>query len=195
MKFIVATKNQKKLGELRRILLPMGAEVLCEADLPYPLEEVVEDADSFQGNALLKARAAVHQTGLAAIADDSGLCVDYLEGVPGVYSARYAGEGHNDEANNDKLLAALKNVPEAERTAHYTCAIAVVFPNGEEFTVEGQCHGRIGFARDGQCGFGYDPLFISEKGCFGRLTAEQKDAISHRGRALRMMANELKRYL
>ena len=100
MKFVVATKNQKKLAELQRILAPLGATVLSEKDLAAPLQEVVEDADSFCGNALLKARAAVKQTGCAAIADDSGMCVDYLNGAPGIFSARYAGAGHNDEANN-----------------------------------------------------------------------------------------------
>ena len=195
MKFVVATKNQKKLAELQRILAPLGAAVLSEADLAAPLEEVVEDADSFQGNALLKARAAVRQTGYAAIADDSGLCVDYLNGAPGIYSARYAGAGHNDAANNQKLLQALAGVPQAQRTAHYTCAVAVVFTNGQEFTVEGRCEGYIGFEPEGSGGFGYDPLFHSEAGCFGRLTAEQKDAVSHRGKALRLMAAELKKYL
>lgn len=195
MKFIAATKNQKKLIEMKRILAPLGAEVLCESDLDTPLAEVVEDADSFEGNALLKARAAVSQTGYAAIADDSGLCVDYLDGAPGVYSARYAGDGHDDEANNDKLLKALENVPDAARTARYVSAIAVVFPDGREFTVRGTCEGKIGRERDGQNGFGYDPLFITEKGCFGQLSATEKDAISHRGRAMRLMAEKLKDYL
>ncbi len=195
MKFVVATKNPKKLAELQRILAPLGATVLSEKDLAAPLQEVVEDADSFRGNALLKARAAVKQTGCAAIADDSGLCVDYLNGAPGIFSARYAGAGHNDEANNQKLLKALNGVPLEKRTAHYTCAVAVVFANGQEFTVEGRCEGYIALAPQGNGGFGYDPLFCSPAGCFGQLTPEQKDAVSHRGKALRLMAAELKKYL
>lgn len=192
MKFILATKNQKKLKELRRILEPMGCEVICEKDLDNPLEEVVEDADTFEGNALLKARSAMKLTGLAAIADDSGLCVDCLDGAPGVYSARYAGEEHDDDKNNAKLLKALEGVEKEKRTAFYVSAVAVVFPSGEEFTVRGECHGYIAAEKSGNNGFGYDPLFISEKGCFGELSDEDKDSISHRGKALKQMAEKLK---
>ena len=192
MKFILATKNQKKLKELKRILEPIGCEVISEKELSKPLEEVVEDADTFEGNALLKARSAMKATGLAAIADDSGLCVDYLGGAPGVYSARYAGEEHDDEKNNEKLLKALEGLAVNERTAHFVSTIAVVFPNGEEFTVRGECHGFIATEKQGENGFGYDPLFISEKGCFGGLSAEEKDSVSHRGKALRKMAEKLK---
>lgn len=192
MKFILATKNQKKLKELRRILEPIGCEVISEKDLDFPLEEVVEDADTFEGNALLKARSAMKLTGLPAIADDSGLCVDFLDGAPGVYSARYAGEEHDDEKNNQKLLRALEGLPKEKRTAYFVSAVAVVFPSGEEFTVRGECHGYIANEKQGENGFGYDPLFISEKGCFGSLSDEDKDSISHRGRALRKMAEVLK---
>lgn len=195
MKFILATKNLKKLKELRRILLPLGHEVISEGDLQKPLAEVVEDADSFEGNALLKARSAMKQTGLAAVADDSGLCVDYLDGAPGVYSARYAGEGKDDEQNNEKLLNALKGLPKEERTARYVSAIAVVFPDGREFTVRGTCEGYIADHREGNNGFGYDPLFVGELGCFGLLTDREKDSISHRGRALAKMVEELKNYI
>ena len=195
MKFILATKNLKKLKELRRIQLPLGHEVISEGDLQKPLAEVVEDADSFEGNALLKARAARKQTGLAAVADDSGLCVDYLDGAPGVYSARYAGEGKDDEQNNEKLLNALKGLPKEKRTARYVSAIAVVFPDGREFTVRGTCEGYIADHREGKNGFGYDPLFVGELGCFGLLTDSEKDSISHRGRALAKMVEELKNYI
>jgi XTP/dITP diphosphohydrolase len=192
MKFILATKNQKKLKELQRILEPIGCQVICEKDLENPLEEVVEDADTFEGNALLKARSAMKLTGLAAIADDSGLCVDALDGAPGVYSARYAGEEHDDEKNNQKLLKALEGLPKEKRTAYFVSAVAVVFPNGEEFTVRGECHGYIADKKQGENGFGYDPLFISEKGCFGTLSSEEKDEISHRGKALAKMVEKLK---
>ena len=192
MKFILATKNQKKLKELRRILEPIGCQVISEKELDSPLEEVVEDADTFEGNALLKARSAMKLTGLAAIADDSGLCVDALDGAPGVYSARYAGEEHDDQKNNEKLLKALEGLPKEKRTAYFVSAVAVVFPNGEEFTVRGKCHGYIANEKQGENGFGYDPLFISEKGCFGTLSSEEKDEISHRGKALAKMVEKLK---
>lgn len=195
MKFILATKNPKKLKELRRILVPLGHEVISERELEKPLDEVVEDADTFEGNALLKARSAMKITGLAAVADDSGLCVDYLDGAPGVYSARFAGEEQDDEKNNAKLLKALEGLPKEKRTARFVSAVAVVFPNGTEFTVRGACEGYIATEKQGENGFGYDPLFIGEKGCFGLLTDEEKDSISHRGKALRLMANELKKYL
>ena len=193
MKFILATKNLKKLKELERILIPLGHEVLCERDLENPLPEVVEDADSFEGNALLKARSAMKITGLAAVADDSGLCVDYLDGAPGVYSARYAGEDQDDEKNNEKLLDALKGLPNEKRTARYVSAVAVVFPDGREFTVRGE--GYIADHREGSNGFGYDPLFVGELGCFGLLSDAEKDSISHRGRALAKMVEQLKNYI
>lgn len=195
MKFILATKNPKKLKELQRILSPLGHEVISERELEKPLDEVVEDADTFEGNALLKARSAMRITGLAAVADDSGLCVDYLDGAPGVYSARYAGEEQDDEKNNAKLLEALEGLPNEKRTARFVSAVAVVFPDGREFTVRGACEGYIATEKQGENGFGYDPLFISEKGCFGLLSSEEKDSISHRGKALRLMVEKLKKYL
>jgi len=195
MKFILATKNLKKLKELERILKPLGHEVVCERDLENPLPEVVEDADSFEGNALLKARSAMQITGLAAVADDSGLCVDFLDGAPGVYSARYAGEEQNDQKNNEKLLNALKGLPNEKRTARYVSAVAVVFPDGREFTVRGTCEGYIADHEEGSNGFGYDTLFVGELGCFGLLSDEQKDSISHRGRAVNKMVKELEKYI
>ena len=136
------------------------------------------------------------QTGLISVADDSGICVDYLDGRPGVFSARYSGEHGNDEMNNDKLLSELSGVPMENRTAYYVAAIACVFPDGKQFTVRGECHGHIAFERQvGNGGFGYDPLFISEKGPFSQLTAEEKDAISHRGKALIKFKEELKKYI
>lgn len=195
MKIFVATKNIKKLGELKRILEPMGFEVLCEKDLEKPLAEVEETGTTFEENALLKAKAGLKETGFISVADDSGLCVDYLGGAPGVYSARYSGEHGNDEENNKKVLRELEGVPMEKRTAYYVAAIACVFPDGREFTVRGECHGHIAFEESGNCGFGYDPMFISEKGCFGHLSAEEKDSISHRGKALRLLEQELKKYI
>ena len=162
---------------------------VIERELP----DVVEDGDTFEANAALKARSACRVTGLPAIADDSGLCVDYLDGAPGIYSARFSGGHGNDEANNDLLLQKLEGVPMEQRTAYYVCAICCVFPDGEELTVRGECHGHIGFERDGNAGFGYDPLFLVEGRSFGRYTAEEKDKISHRGRALRTLAAELEK--
>ncbi|MBO5089951.1 MAG: RdgB/HAM1 family non-canonical purine NTP pyrophosphatase [Clostridia bacterium] len=196
MKIFIATKNQKKLLELKRILIPMGFDVLCEADLDFPFKDAVEDGLTFEENAIIKARSGLEQTGYITVADDSGICVDYLGGAPGVFSARYSGEHGNDEQNNDKLLSELSGVPIEKRTAYYVAAIACVFPDGRQFTVRGECHGHIAFERQsGSGGFGYDPLFISEQGPFSQLTAEQKDAISHRGKALVLFKEELKKYI
>lgn len=194
MKIFIATKNQKKLIELERILAPLGFEVLSIKDIDKPFADVEEIGTTFRENALLKARAGLSLTGLISVADDSGICVDYLNGAPGIFSARYS--GGNDEDNNDKLLRELEGVPTEERGAHYTAAIACVFPDGREFTVEGKCYGKIAFERQkGDGGFGYDPLFISEMGPFSQLTAEEKDSISHRGQALRLFKAELQKYL
>lgn len=190
--FLMATKNLHKLKELCRMLEPMGYNVICERDLDTPLEEVEENGTTFEENALIKAMAAHKQTGLPAVADDSGLCVDALGGAPGVYSARYAGEHGNDEKNNDKLLFELKDVPEAERTAQFVSAVACVFSETDYFVVTGKCHGKIGYERQGKNGFGYDPLFISEKGCFGLLSDEEKDSISHRHNSLVKLSEKLK---
>jgi len=195
MKIFIATKNLKKFEELNRILSPMGFEVLSERDLQKPLEEVEETGITFEEKAILKAKAGLKETGFISVADDSGLCVDFLDGAPGVYSARYSGEHGNDDLNNKKILEELKGVPMEQRTAKYVAAIACVFPDGRQFTVRGECHGKIGFEETGNCGFGYDPLFIGELGCFGLLSAEQKDSISHRGKALRLFKAELKKYI
>ncbi len=195
MKIFVATKNQKKLVELSRILEPMGFDVICEHDLEKPLEEVEETGTTFEENALLKAQAGLRETGYISVADDSGLCVDYLDGAPGVYSARYSGEHGNDEMNNKKILDELAGVPKEKRGAKFVSAIACVFPDGRSFTVRGECHGYIAFEESGNGGFGYDPLFIGELGCFGELTPEQKDSVSHRGKSLRLFKEELKKYI
>ncbi len=195
MRFILATKNQNKLRELKRILEPLGAEVISEAELDFSLPEVEENADTFEGNAMLKAISAMENTGLIAIGDDSGLSVDYLDGAPGVYSARYAGEGKDTKQNNLKLLKALEGVEKEKRTARFVSAIAVAFPDGRKFTVRGTVEGYIATEEKGENGFGYDPLFISEKGCFGLLSDAEKDSISHRGKALKLMVEKLKEYI
>lgn len=195
MDFILATNNMKKLAEMQRILSPLGINVVTAKMLGITLEDVEEDGEIFEDNAKIKARAACKETGMPAIADDSGLCVDYLDGAPGVYSARFAGEHGNDEKNNDLLLEKLNGVPMENRDAHYVCAICCTFPDGKEIVVRGECHGKIGFERDGHEGFGYDPLFLVDGKSFGRYTAEEKDKISHRGNALRLLATELEKYL
>lgn len=195
MKVFIATKNQKKLGELERILKPMGFEVLSERDFPNKFDEVEETGETFEENALIKANAGLLNTGLMSVADDSGLCVDYLDGAPGVFSARFSGFHGDDDSNNKKLLELLYGVPYEKRTAKYVAAIACVFPDGRKFTVRGECHGHISETPEGDNGFGYDPYFISEIGCFGVVSAEEKDSISHRGKALKLFVNELKKYL
>jgi XTP/dITP diphosphohydrolase len=195
MDFILATNNMKKLAEMQRILSPLGINVVTAKMLGITLPEVEEDGETFEDNAKIKALSACQITKMPSIADDSGLCVDYLDGAPGVYSARFAGDHGNDEKNNDLLLEKLSGVEMEKRTAYYVCAICCVFPDGREITVRGECHGHIGFERDGNAGFGYDPLFIVNGKSFGKYSAEDKDAISHRGNALRKLTEELKKYL
>jgi len=195
MKFFIATKNAHKLREFLQIFEGTDVQIISENDLSIPLAEAEETGTTFEENALIKAKAGLLATGLPSIADDSGLCVDYLNGAPGVYSARYAGEHGDDLANNQKLLSELDGVPEEKRTARFISAIACVFPDGREFTVTGKCEGKIAFEPSGKCGFGYDPLFISEKGCFGEILAEEKNAISHRSRAIAEFRKELKNIL
>ena len=195
MKIFIATKNHNKLKELERILIPMGFEVLSENDLEKPLPEVEETGTTYEENALLKAHSGFKETELITVADDSGLSVDILDGAPGLYSARYSGTGATYASNNEKLLAALKDVPREKRTATFVSAIACVFPDGREFTVRGECKGYVAEECRGEGGFGYDPLFICEAGCYAEMTPEEKDRVSHRGNALRAFKEELKKYI
>lgn len=184
-KVVIATHNKHKILEFKRILEPMGIELIT-ADLP----EVEETGTTFSENAMLKAESAFKVTGLPSVADDSGLEVDALGGEPGVYSARYAGVDGDDKANNKKLLEKLENVPEKDRTARFVCTIAYIDKN-VSFTVRGTCEGKIAFFESGSHGFGYDPLFIGEGGCFGELSDGQKDSVSHRGSALKKFKEKL----
>ena len=195
MKIFIATKNHNKLKELERILIPMGFEVLSENDLEKPLPEVEETGTTYEENALLKAHSGLKETGLITVADDSGLSVDILDGAPGLYSARYSGTGATYASNNEKLLAALDGVPRDKRTATFVSAIACVFPDGREFTVRGECKGYVADKCRGEGGFGYDPLFVCEAGCYAEMTPEEKDRISHRGNALRAFKKELVKYI
>lgn len=193
-KFVLATHNAKKLEEMREILSGLGVEVVSPADLEIDIE-VEETGNTFAENAMLKAKAISAAASLPAIADDSGLCVDALNGGPGVYSARYGGEELDDRGRCMLLLENLRG--QTTRAAHFACAIACVFPDGRTLEAEGRCDGAIAFAPLGAGGFGYDPVFlVPEKGkTFGQLTAEEKHAISHRGKALEAFVEKLGTYL
>ncbi len=191
MKVLVASRNPKKLEEMQRILREHLDQVaVLGLDDVAPYDEPVEDQPTFEGNALLKARAGALATGLPSLADDSGLCVDALNGMPGVLSARWSGPPRSDERNNELLLAQLGDVPDERRTAHFTCAVALVLPDGTERVVEGRMDGRIIREQRGSGGFGYDVLFHADghEATTAELSPAEKDAVSHRGKALRAVA-------
>lgn len=194
MKFIIATNNQKKLKELERILNPLGINAVSAKEEGISLDDVEETGTTFSENAYLKAEAAFKKTGLPSVADDSGLCVDILNGCPGIYSARYAGENATDADKNNKLLSELEDVPEKDRTAHFTCAICCILPSGEKIEVEGVCEGSIAFEPHGNGGFGYDPIFKYGDKSYAELSSAEKDAVSHRGQALRKLKAKLEKY-
>ncbi len=184
MKLLVATRNKHKLDEIRQIFALPGLELLAADEVPGLPEDVVEDAETFEGNALKKARELCAASGLWTLADDSGLEVVALDNAPGVYSARYAGEPCSYPANNAKLLRELAGV--ADRGARFRCVIALCAPDGREWTVDGGCEGRIIEETRGAHGFGYDPLFVPDgyEKTFAELDGATKNRISHRGRAL-----------
>ena len=205
MKICAATGNAGKLRELRRILEAQGHEVVSQKELGITIEPD-ETGTTFAENALIKAETICKVSGLPTIADDSGLCVDALGGAPGVYSARYCGHHGDDEANNDKLLDAMKEVPEGKRGAKFVSAVCFILPDGRHLTCMGECPGSIAFERlNGDYGFGYDPLFIpadcgvgkrdkrpnTEHRSYAQLTPDEKDAISHRGNALAVLEKQL----
>ncbi len=193
-RFIVATRNKGKIKEIREILAGFPFEIITMEEAGVT-DEIQENGSTFEENALIKARAVFEKTGGFVMADDSGLEVDYLDGAPGVYSARFAGMGASDDDNNKKLLSLMEGVPLEKRTARFVCAIAVVLPDGSYFIVRGTCEGFIGFKPEGDQGFGYDPLFFMPE--YGKTIAQMKpslkNAISHRGKALRLMAEELRK--
>ena len=188
MEIILATNNAHKVAEFKRMLEPMGHTVTTQRERGIAIE-VEETGTTFAENAFLKANAIHELTGLAVIADDSGLCVDALSGDPGVYSARYGGEGLDDHGRNLLLLKNMEGV--TERGGRFVCAIVYIDPQGEAHTFEGVCEGTIGFGERGANGFGYDPLFMVGDRSFSELSAEEKDAISHRGRANRLFCDYL----
>lgn len=194
MKLVLASKNEKKLREMNEILSGMGVEVCSQSDAGVDVE-VEETGTTFEENSLLKAKAVMEASGLPAIADDSGLCVDALNGAPGVFSARYGGEGL-DDAGRYRLL--LSSMPAGQpRSAKFVSVITCCFPNGDVLTARGECPGTIAFAPMGEGGFGYDPVFFLPKlkKTFAQLLPEEKNAISHRGKALEAFQVKLEDYL
>ena len=195
-RLLLATRNAKKLGELRRILVAEGVEgleVVGLADVEQ-FDEAPETAPTFEGNALAKARDAAAATGLPSIADDSGIAVDALNGMPGVLSARWAGGHGDDRANLDLVLAQLSDTPDERLGAGFVCAAALVVPDGEETVVRGEWRGKLAREPRGSNGFGYDPIFVpeGESRSSAELNPSEKDAVSHRGRALRALLPHLR---
>lgn len=186
MKYVIATHNKGKLVEFQRLLEPMGIEAVT-----MDISEPEETGKTFAENAFIKAQAACKETGLPAVADDSGLCVDYLDGAPGIYSARFAEPGKRRLT----VLEKLKGVPEEKRGAHFVSAVCCVFPNGDRIEAEGKCFGKIAFESRGENGFGYDSIFQQGDVTFGELSAEEKDARSHRGHAFAEFEKKLREYL
>jgi XTP/dITP diphosphohydrolase len=194
MKFVLASQNKHKLTEMQSILSAHGVEVVLQSDMGLHVD-VEETGETFAENAMLKAQAVMKASGLPAIADDSGVCVDALNGAPGVYSARYGGP-ELDDAGRYRLL--LSNMQGARtRAAHFTSAIACVFPNGDTLEAQGICPGTIAFAPQGDGGFGYDPVFFLPelRKTYAQLTPEEKAAVSHRGKALEIFDGKLREYL
>ena len=194
MEIVLATRNRKKVEEIRRITADLPITVLSLDDFSG-CPETVEDQDTFEGNAVKKAAEVAQCTGKVSLADDSGLEVDALGGAPGVYSARYAPDAlsGNDPKNYEKLLNDLQHIPPQERSAQFVCCLAMAYPDGRAKTFFGTARGRIGFEPRGNKGFGYDPVFLPEgfDRTFAEMTAEEKDALSHRGKALEKLAEFL----
>jgi XTP/dITP diphosphohydrolase len=195
MEIVLATRNRKKIEEIRRITAGLPVTILSLDDFPG-CPETVEDQDTFEGNAVKKAAEVCRFTGRPALADDSGLEVDALGGAPGVYSARYAGGigGGNDVRNYEKLLAGIEKVPDELRGARFVCVMALAFPDGTVKTFTGYSEGRISRTPQGKAGFGYDPVFIPKgyKTTFAEMPGEAKDRLSHRGKALEKLAEFLR---
>ena len=191
-KIIFATGNAGKMKEIREILKDLDAEVLSMKEAGVEAD-IVEDGKTFEENAVIKAKTVCELTGEIALADDSGLEIDYLNKEPGIYSARYMGEDTSYRIKNANLIERLEGVPDEKRTARFVCAIAAAFPDGTVKTVRGTMEGRIGYEETGENGFGYDPIFyLPEYGCSSaEISMEEKNKISHRGKALRAIKEEL----
>ena len=196
VKAVLATKNRGKVEEMKALLQGLGFEILS-LDEVADVGEIVEDGNSFLENAMKKAKVVAEKTGLLAIADDSGLEVDALDGRPGIHSARFAGENASDEENNIKLLHEMQDVPDEKRGAGFKCVIVAYRPDGKWLSVEGECRGIITTSQRGTNGFGYDPVFVPEgyDKTMAELTSEEKNRISHRGKALLRLKDEISRLL
>ncbi len=194
MKMVMATKNAHKIVEMRALLEGLDMEVLSEADVDLDIE-VEETGETFEENSLIKAKSVMECTGLPAVADDSGLCVTALGGGPGVYSARYGGEGLTDKGRYELVLQNLKG--QLDRSAKFVSVITACFPNGKVITARGECPGLITYTPRGDGDFGYDPIFLvpEKRKTFAEMTGEEKNAISHRGRAMAKCREELGEYL
>ena len=195
-RIVFATGNENKMVEIRMILSDLGLPVYSMKEAGVDVE-IIEDGISFEENAEIKARAVARVlTNDIVLADDSGLVVDALDGAPGIYSARYAGENATDADRIAKLLREMQGIPPEERNARFVSAVCCVFPDGRKIIVRGECEGSIGQIPQGNDGFGYDPVFVTESGkTFAELTPQEKDAVSHRGIALRKLAEQLKQVL
>lgn len=194
MEAILASKNKHKLEEIEVIVKEFGIDLVPLDVAGYDHIDVVEDGETFEANSFKKAKTIADLSGKIVIADDSGLEVDFLDGAPGVYSARFAGEDSNDEKNNQKLLKDLEGVKEEKRDARFVCVITMIIPDQEPIVVRGECEGRIGFDKSGDSGFGYDPLFIVNGfngKTFAELGSEVKNEVSHRAAALIKLKKEL----
>ena len=197
IEFVLASRNKHKISELRALLakyIKADFELLSLDDIGFE-GDIVEDGSSFEENSIIKASVPA-RLGYIGIADDSGLEVDALNGEPGIYSARYAGEPCNDNNNNMKLLERMRDIPEGKRSAHYTCVMSAVFPDGNRITAKGECSGKILFEPRGNGGFGYDPLFYSfyHGKTFAEISAEEKNVSSHRSKAIEAFATKLNEY-
>ena len=192
-KVILASNNNHKLKEMKKILSDFNYEVVTMEEAGLINYEIVEDGETFEENSLIKAKTILKELGEITIADDSGLMVEYLDGEPGVYSARYAGEEVSYEDNNKKLLGVLEGASFLERKAKFVSVITMLFPSGDEIVVRGEIEGNIALTESGENGFGYDPLFyIPElKKTFAELSSEEKNEISHRARALKILKDKL----
>ncbi|MGN0452696.1 MAG: RdgB/HAM1 family non-canonical purine NTP pyrophosphatase [Ruminococcus sp.] len=190
--FLIATNNAHKVDEFKRILLPLGINVLSAKEAGVDLGDVVEDGETFADNAYIKAMSAYKLSKLPSIADDSGICVDALNGAPGIFSARYGGEDIPQTQRTALLLKNIKDVPFEQRTAYFMCSICCILSEEDIIRVEGKCSGYIAFEPQGEGGFGYDPVFLCEDGrSFAAISPQEKDSLSHRGIALRELRERL----
>ncbi len=193
MKLLIATHNRGKLEEFRRMFDGAGLEIIGAGDSDVPLTEPEETGVTFAENAEIKAASAVRETGIASVGDDSGLCVDALGGRPGIYTARYGG-GHDVPFRDkmEKLIDEMRDVPDEQRGARFVCSLCLVFPDGRKITAQGECPGMIGHRISGSAGFGFDPVFYIDGRSMAELSPEEKDAVSHRGAALRELFDKMK---